>query len=95
MTERGTSGGMEITSTDLLGDVLIVVSEALGELESQDVDLHKHNVGSARHRNKAAQERLCKWRLARSVIHLAFVRAQQASVYIEREDSCDLILPDM
>lgn len=49
---------MEITSTDLLGDVLIIVSEAMGELESQDVDLHKMNVGEARRRNKAAQERL-------------------------------------
>ena len=58
MTER--SGGMAIPSTDLLGDVLIVVSEALGEMESQDVDLHKHNIGAARDRNKAAQERLCK-----------------------------------
>lgn len=58
MTERGTSGGMEIISTDLLGDVLIVVGEALGEMESQNVDLHKHNIGEAITRNVAAQERL-------------------------------------
>ena len=36
------------------------VGEALGELESQAVDLHYYNIGIARDRNKAAQERLCK-----------------------------------
>lgn len=43
---------------NIITDALIVVSEALGELESQDVDLFKINIGEARRRNKVAQERL-------------------------------------
>ena len=39
---------------NIITDALIVVSEALGELESQDVDLFKINIGEARRRNKVA-----------------------------------------
>ena len=44
---------------NIITDALIVVSEALGELESQDVDFFRMNIGEAKRRNKVAQERLC------------------------------------
>ena len=44
--------------TDLLDDLIIILSEAVGELAVQDVDLHKEDVPGAKQRRHNADERI-------------------------------------
>ena len=44
--------------TDLLDDLIIILSEAVGELAVQDVDLHKGDVPGAKQRRYNADERI-------------------------------------
>jgi len=44
----------------MLDDALFAAADAMGEMESQAVDLHKYNIAEAKRRNKIAQECLGK-----------------------------------
>ena len=48
----------DVDSTRLLDDLIIILSEAVGELAVQDVDLHKGDVPGAKQRRYNADERI-------------------------------------
>jgi len=57
MDNKETKG--TLSPDELSGDVLIDVADALGELESQAVDLHSYDISEAKKRCKKTQECLC------------------------------------
>lgn len=50
--------GPAVSSTRLLDDLIIILSEAVGELAVQEVDLHKGDVPGAKQRRCNADERI-------------------------------------
>jgi len=50
--------GPAVSSTRLLDDLIIILSEAVGELAVQEVDLHKGDVPGAKQRRRNADERI-------------------------------------